>query len=73
VFNALLVVTIDMSTDKALGVAAVRVAKRMGPGHRIITILCDSGSRYLSRFWAEAGDVGGQTDSKLEDIIKLDD
>jgi len=73
VFNALLVVIIDMSTDKALGVAAVRVAKRMGPGHRIVTVLCDSGSRYLSRFWAEAGDVGGQADSKLEDVIKLDD
>lgn len=60
-------------TDRELGVAAVKLAKSMGPGHRIVTILCDSGSRYLSRFWAEAGDVGGQADSKLDDIIDLED
>lgn len=31
--------------------AAVRVAKRLGPGHTIVTILCDSGSRYQSRLF----------------------
>ena len=31
--------------------AAVRVAKAMGPGKRIVTILCDSGSRYQSRLF----------------------
>ena len=27
---------------------AIELAKAMGPGHTIVTILCDSGSRYLS-------------------------
>ncbi|KAF3885489.1 MULTISPECIES: cysteine synthase A [Nostocales] len=31
--------------------AAVALAKRMGPGHTIVTILCDSGSRYQSRIF----------------------
>ena len=62
-----------MAANRDIGVAAVKVAKSMGPGHRIITILCDSGSKYLSRFWAEAGDVGGQADSKLTDIVDLND
>ncbi len=30
---------------------AVRLAKAMGPGHTIVTILCDSGLRYLSTIW----------------------
>ncbi|MEM8604044.1 MAG: cysteine synthase A [Cyanobacteria bacterium P01_H01_bin.121] len=34
--------------------AAVALAKEMGPGHTIITILCDSGSRYQSRIYNEA-------------------
>ena len=31
--------------------AAVALAKQMGPGHTIATILCDSGSRYQSRIF----------------------
>ena len=31
--------------------AAVEMAKIMGPGHTIVTILCDSGSRYLSKLY----------------------
>jgi len=27
---------------------AIRLARQLGPGHRIVTILCDSGMRYLS-------------------------
>ncbi|MBW4610902.1 MAG: cysteine synthase A [Hassallia sp. WJT32-NPBG1] len=30
---------------------AVALAKQMGPGHTIVTILCDSGSRYQSRIF----------------------
>jgi cysteine synthase len=30
---------------------AVRLAKQMGSGHTIVTILCDSGSRYQSRLY----------------------
>lgn len=31
--------------------AAVRVARRLGPGHVIVTVLCDTGSRYQSRLY----------------------
>lgn len=31
-------------------VGAVRVAKALGPGHTVVTILCDSGMRHLSKF-----------------------
>lgn len=33
--------------------AAVQTAKRLGPGHCIVTMLCDSGSRYQSSLWNE--------------------
>eukprot|EP01018_Ginkgo_biloba_P003650 Gb_40228 [translate_table: standard] len=32
-------------------VGAVRVARLLGPGHKIVTILCDSGMRHLSKFY----------------------
>jgi cysteine synthase A len=31
--------------------AAVALARELGPGHTIVTILCDSGSRYQSRIF----------------------
>jgi cysteine synthase len=31
--------------------AAVRMAKQMGPGHTIVTILCDGGARYQSKIF----------------------
>ncbi|XWK86575.1 MAG: cysteine synthase A [Phormidium sp.] len=31
--------------------AAVAIAKKLGPGHTIVTILCDGGSRYQSRLY----------------------
>ncbi|MGB7085903.1 MAG: cysteine synthase A [Phormidesmis sp.] len=38
--------------------AAVALAKEMGPGHTIVTVLCDGGSRYQSKIfnreWLEA-------------------
>lgn len=32
-------------------VGAVRVAQSIGPGHTVVTILCDSGMRHLSKFY----------------------
>eukprot|EP00842_Homolaphlyctis_polyrhiza_P004449 jgi/Hompol1/5004/HPOL_004087-RA len=32
-------------------VAALRVAKMLGPGHVVVTVLCDHGSRHMSKFW----------------------
>ncbi|ORY29512.1 putative cysteine synthase [Naematelia encephala] len=34
-------------------VACVRLAKRLSKGSRIVTILCDSGSRHQSKFWSD--------------------
>ena len=31
--------------------AAIRVARQMGPGHTIVTILCDGGARYQSKLF----------------------
>ena len=31
--------------------AAVRVARDLGPGHRIVTVLCDGGARYQSKLF----------------------
>ena len=30
---------------------ALEIARRLGPGHRIVTVLCDGGDRYRSRIW----------------------
>ena len=31
--------------------AAVRVARELGPGHTIVTVLCDGGAKYQSRLF----------------------
>ena len=31
--------------------SAIRVAERLGPGHTVVTILCDSGARYQSKLF----------------------
>jgi cysteine synthase len=31
--------------------AAVQIARRLGPGHTIVTVLCDGGSRYQSKLF----------------------
>lgn len=54
-------------------VAAVRVARSLGEGKRIVTILCDSGTRHLSKFWRIAGDVGGEGGSEtLDDVVDFE-
>ena len=30
---------------------AVRVARELGPGHTIVTMLCDGGAKYVSRLF----------------------
>lgn len=47
--------------------AVARILRREGKsGKRIVTVLCDSGTRHLSRFWKEAGEVG-------EEILGVDE
>lgn len=44
-----------MGTSSGINVAgAMRLAKDMGPGHTIVTILCDSGTRYQSKMFNPA-------------------
>ncbi len=33
---------------------AIRLARQLGPGHTIVTILCDFGTRYQSKLWNPA-------------------
>ena len=41
-----------LSSTSGVNVAgAIRVAQQLGPGHVIVTMLCDSGSKYLSRLY----------------------
>jgi cysteine synthase len=35
-------------------VAAVDVANKLGPGHTVVTVLCDTASRYQSRLFNRA-------------------
>jgi cysteine synthase A len=39
------------STSGVNVAAAVRVARELGPGHVVVTVLCDSGAKYLSRLF----------------------
>ena len=32
-------------------VGAVKLARKLGPGHTIVTILCDGGDRYMSKLY----------------------
>lgn len=32
-------------------VGAVKAARQLGPGHTIVTLLCDGGQRHLSKFY----------------------
>jgi cysteine synthase A len=58
-----------VSSSSALNmVAALRVARRLGPGHTVATILCETGQRHLPRFWnpaylSERGLVWPEVDS----------
>jgi cysteine synthase len=41
-----------LGTSSGINVAgAVRMARELGPGHVIVTVLCDSGTRYASRLF----------------------
>jgi len=54
-------------------VAAVRTALKMGPGKRIVTILCDGGQRHLGKFWKEIGDIGEGGKMTVEDVLTAEE
>ncbi|KHN96795.1 cysteine synthase 2 [Metarhizium album ARSEF 1941] len=43
-------------------VAAVVAAMRLPEGSRVVTMLCDSGTRHLSKFWKSIKDMGLEDD-----------
>jgi len=71
--------------SSAINVAgAIRLARKLGPGHTIVTLLCDSGTRYASRLfnpaflrskglpvppWLEAGAAPSLARSLLSDVL----
>ena len=66
------------STSGVNVAAAVQVARRLGPGHTIVTMLCDNGAKYQSRLFnrkwlAEKGflDAAGFTQNVQEPVISV--
>jgi cysteine synthase len=52
IFDLILDEGLVLGGSSAINIAgAVRVAKALGPGHTIVTVLCDYGTRYQSRLF----------------------
>ena len=52
IYDVLIHEGLSVGTSSGINIAAaVRVAKAMGPGHTIVTILCDGGARYASKLF----------------------
>jgi cysteine synthase A len=55
IFDVLIHEGVSVGTSSGINIAAaIRVAKAMGPGHTVVTILCDGGSRYQSKLFNPA-------------------
>ena len=55
IFDVMIHEGLCVGTSSGVNIAAaIRVAKAMGPGHTIVTILCDGGARYQSKIYNPA-------------------
>jgi cysteine synthase A len=55
IYDVLIHEGLSVGTSAGINIAAaIRVAKAMGPGHIVATILCDGGSRYQSKLFNPA-------------------
>jgi cysteine synthase len=55
IFEVLIHEGLSVGTSSGINIAAaIRIAKAMGPGHTVVTILCDGGSRYQSKLFNPA-------------------
>jgi cysteine synthase len=55
IYDVLIKEGLSVGTSAGINIAAaVRVARDLGPGHTIVTILCDGGSRYQSKLFNPA-------------------
>ena len=55
--------------------AAYLLAKKLGPGHTIVTVLCDGGGRYVSKLyssaWLEENNLNEGLKAGLDDLSFL--
>ncbi len=52
IYDVLIHEGLSVGTSSGINIAAaIRIARAMGPGHTIATILCDGGSRYQSKLF----------------------
>jgi cysteine synthase A len=52
IYNLLIEEGLSVGTSSGINIAAaVRVAKALGPGHTVVTVLADGGSRYQSKLF----------------------
>jgi cysteine synthase A len=52
IYDVLIHEGLSVGTSSGINIAAaVRVARDLGPGHTIVTVLCDGGSRYQSKLF----------------------
>jgi cysteine synthase len=47
-------------------IAALRLAERLGPDATVVTIMCDTGMKYLKMFGAELGSRGDDTNAPAD-------
>ncbi|KAI1309901.1 tryptophan synthase beta subunit-like PLP-dependent enzyme [Xylaria venustula] len=52
-------------------VAAVVAATTLPRGSRVVTILCDSGTRHLSKLWKKIGEMGLEDEPKSDNLFTL--
>jgi cysteine synthase A len=52
IYDVLVHEGLSVGTSSGINIAAaVRVAKSLGPGHTVVTVLCDGGARYASKLF----------------------
>jgi cysteine synthase A len=52
IYDVLIHEGLSVGTSSGINIAAaIRVAKSLGPGHTVVTILCDGGARYASKLF----------------------
>ena len=48
----------------------MQTALQLGRGHQLVTVLCDSGARHLSKFWKQASNLDVLApDTRMEDVL----
>ncbi|KAH6657879.1 cysteine synthase-like protein [Truncatella angustata] len=51
--------------------AAAVAAMKLPEGSRVVTVLCDSGARHLSKFWKKVGEMGLEDQGEKDDLFEF--